>query len=259
MAQYPIRQLTTKQRLMGAIWMFQPHGSLREIKIGPVETGEFTPNITEAESWTNEFGDRRLIGTFTTQKDGSVVLNGIQMWTDWLYQALYMADAAFITQAAAPSQELELPGLEVGYVFRIPGLKATGVTITDANSTTYLLDKHFIFHPKTGYCEITEMPEGALTLGKVTYTLPAITADDKLMNLAIMSNDGVRGKLTAIGVIAGVGRGEEVEMVLPDVQFRPNGAISTGDTANVNTASLTARVYSTAEEGYGYLKSIPKA
>lgn len=255
MSRYPGKQITNKQRMMGAFISFKPEGKSKYVKLGPADSTEFTPNITEVESWSNEFGDRRLIGTFTTQKDGTVVINGLQMWTEFAYQALFMSELKYLTQAAETDVEYVIEDVAVGDRVRLEGINCTGVSVT-VGATPLVENTHFLFHSKTGFLEITALPAGATGDATVTYDKPAITAAAKLLDLSIMETSGVRGELSVVGVIANGQPGEEVEMILKDVKFTPNGAVSSGDTANLNTWSITGRVYSTADDGYGYLRGL---
>ena len=261
MSKSPVRQITDKQRIMGAVVLFKPHDSIKEVKVGPVGTIELTPNLTEVESRTGENGFSELIGTFVTVKDGTLVLNDIQMWGDWLYSALYMGEITYRTQTAAPTNTLVVEDVAPGDVVRIPGIKPSITSITDGaeGSPVAYAANDYTYAQKTSYLEFVSVPEGAGADATITYALPEITAANKLVAVEFMSNQGKRGQLTAIGVIADgfAGTKQEVEIVLPDVEFRPNGAITQGDTANLNVASLTARVYG-VNGSYGTLRYIPQ-
>ena len=254
MAKLPGKPITNKQRMMGAFLSFRHEGKTKYVKLGPADSTEFTPNITEVESWSNEFGDRRLIGTFPTQKDGTVVINGLQMWHEFAYQSLFMSELKYLTQTAATAVPFTIEDVAVGDRIRIDAIKATNIDLS-VGATALVEDTHFLFHAKTGFLEIIALPVDATGDAEGTYDKPAITEADKLLDLSIMETSGVRGELSVVGVIQG-GPGEEVEMILKDVKFLPNGAISSGDTANLNTWSITGRVYSTAEHGYGYLRGL---
>ncbi len=259
MATYPIRQLTKMQRLMGGVALFRPAGSIKWIKIGPCESVEFTPNVTTVDIYTNEFGDRRLLRKIPTTKEGSVVLNGIGAWTEWLYQALFMASKKYKTQAIAADQELLVEAVLVGDVVSLPGIKGTITAITDGESApvSYVENTHYIFHPATGMIEFIAKPAGAGEDAIVEYDLPAVTEADGLLDLAIMETSGTRGEFRYIGITTD-GNGDEVDMYLPDVEFLPNGAVAAGDTANANVGSLTGSVYSTADKGYGAVTGLQK-
>lgn len=251
MANLPIRPITTKQRLMGCVVIFRPHDSKKFIKVGPCESVEITPNITQVPSYTNEMGDRRLIGNFTTEKTGTVALNGLSMWTEFLYQALFLSKKVYYTQPAATALEYTVEDIAVGDVICLPGIRATNIEFTAA----FVENEHFIHYPKNNTIEIILLPDGVTGDETLTYDQPAVTETEKLLNLAVMSESGTRGELRIIGVIRG-GPGKEVEVILPDVEFIPSGAISTGDTANLNTAALTGSMYSTDESGYGFLRGL---
>ncbi len=259
MATFPIRQLTKMQRLMGGVALFRPAGAVKWIKIGPVESVEFTPNITTVDIYTNEFGDRRLLRKIPTTKEGSVVLNGIGAWTEWLYQALFMAKKKYKTQAVAADQELIVEAVDVGDVVSIPGIKGTISAITDGETVpvSYVENTHYIFHPATGVVEFIAIPAGAGEDAIIEYDLPAVTVADGLLDLAIMETSGTRGEFRYIGLTTD-GNGDEVDMYLPDVEFLPNGAVAAGDTANANVGSLTGSVYATADKGYGSVTGLQK-
>ncbi|CAN7330285.1 hypothetical protein [Neorhizobium tomejilense] len=256
MAQLPIRPITTKQRLMGCVVLFKPAGTEKLIKFGPCESVEITPNITQVPSYTNEFGDRRLIGNFTTEKSGTIGLNGLSMWTELLYQALFMANKKYRTQAAVTSQTISITDVAVGDIVRIPAIRATAVTVSDAGAAVYVENTHFTYHAKTGLVEIVALPADAEADATVTYSAPAITEADKLLDLSVMETSGIRGELHIVGVIAAGQVGKETEVVLHDVEFIPSGAISVGDAANLNTATLTGSMYSTSASGYGYMRGL---
>jgi hypothetical protein len=257
MATYPIRQLTAKQRLMGGIALFRPKGAQKWIKVGPVESVEFTPNITTVDMYTNEFGDRRLLRKITTTKEGSVALNGIQMWTEWLYSALFMAEKKYKTQAAVAAQTLVVESVAAGDVVSLPGIKGTISEITDGATGVYVEDTHYIFHPATNIIEFLSKPAGATEDAIVEYDLPAVTEADGLLDLAIMETSGTRGEFRYIGITVD-GNGDPVDMYLPDVEFQPNGAIAAGNTAAENTGSLTGSVYATSDKGYGSITGLQK-
>lgn len=256
MATYPIKQLTQMQRLMGGIGLFKPHNSIKWIKVGPTETAEFTPNITTQPVYTNEFGDRRLLRNVTTTKEGSLALNGLSAWTEWLYQALYVSKHKYLTQAAVPSDTLIVEDVAVGETVRLPGKKGTVTAVTDGASGVYVENTHYTFHPATGFIEFIAIPAGATEDVEIEYSLPAITAADKLIDYSIMETSGTRGEFMYIGLTTD-GLGTPVEMHLFDVEFLPNGAASAGDTANVNTAGLTGAVYTT-DKGYGTIRGLDK-
>jgi hypothetical protein len=257
MATYPIKQLTKMQRLMGGIALFKPHGSIKWTKVGPTETAEFTPNITTVPVYTNEFGDRRLLRNITTTKEGTVALNGLNAWTEWVYEALYVSKHKYLTQAAVTDGEMLIEEADLVGVYEIPGKKGAVSAVTDGAESSpiaYVLDQHYTFHPATGVIEILSKPDTANAKIKVAYTLPAITEADKLIDYSIMETSGTRGEFRYIGLTTD-GLGTPVDLRLFDVEFLPNGAASAGDTANVNTASLTGSVYTT-DKGYGTIQGL---
>lgn len=274
MAQLPIRPITTKQRIMGAQVLVKPHGTERRIKIGAVGTVDITPNIVQVPSYTPEFGDRRLIGNFTTEKTGEINLTDCSMWTELTYEALFMGTKKYRTQSAAAAQTMTLTDIEVGYVTRVPGIRATAVSLSTtlpavggdpAVVVTYVEDEHFTHHPKTGFVEIVQLPDEVVEWillsednkpsATLTYSLPAVTAKDKLLDIAIMETSGLRAQLEIIGVISS-GPGKEVEAILPDVEFIPGGAIPMVNTEGLNTWSLKGSMYSTSSLGYGFLRGL---
>lgn len=257
MATYPIRQLTKLQRLMGGVALFRPAGTQKWIKIGPVESAEFTPSVTTVDIYTNEFGDRRLLRKIPTTKEGTVVLNGIGAWTEWLYQALFMSSKKYKTQAAAANQSLIVEDVSAGDVVSLPGIKGTISEITDGATGIFVENTHYIFHPATNLIEFLAKPAGATADAIIEYDLPAVTEADGLMDLAIMETSGTRGEFRYIGITVD-GNGDPVDMYLPDVEFLPNGAVAAGDTANANVGSLTGSVYATADKGYGSVTGLQK-
>lgn len=255
MAQLPIRPITNKTRLMGAVALFMPEGTSKYIKVGACESIEVTPNITQVPVYTSEFGDKRQIANVTTEKTGTVSINGASQWTEFLYQVQAMANPKYRTQAAATGKTFEIKKVAVGDVIELPGIRATNVEITDSASSVYVEDEHYTYHAKTGLIEIIKLPEGAATDATGTYDEPAVTEADKLLDLAFMETSGVRGKLRVVGVIS-TGYGKETEMILNDVEFTPSGAISIGDVNNPNVATITGSMYSTSAAGYGTLRAL---
>lgn len=259
MATYPIKQLTQMQRLMGGIALFKPHGSIKWIKVGPTETVEFTPNITTVPVYTNEFGDRRLLRNVTTTKEGTLAANGLSAWSEWVYQALYVSKHKYLAQEAVANGEMVIEETDLIGVYEIPGKKGTVGSVTDgveSSPVTYVLDEHYTFHPATGIVEVLSKPENAGNKIHVSYTLPAITEADKLIDYSIMETSGTRGEFRYIGLTTD-GLGTPVDMRLFDVEFLPSGAASAGDTANVNVASLNGSVYTT-DKGYGTIQGLDK-
>ncbi len=256
MATLPVRPLTKMQRMMGGIALFRPEGSVKWIKIGPVDSVEFTPNITTVDVYTNEFGDRRLLRKITTTKEGSVVLNGISAWTEWLYQALFMSKPKYLTQEAVATDTLIVEAVAAGDIVELPGKKGTVTAVTDGDTGIYVEDTHYTFHPATGVIEFLAIPAGASADVEIEYSLPAITEADKLIDFAIMETSGTRGEFRYIGHCESAG--EDMDMRLADVEFQPSGAYSVGDTANANVGSLTGAVYTDATKGYGSLQGLEK-
>jgi hypothetical protein len=260
MATYPIKQLTSMQRLMGGIALFRPAGQQKWIKIGPVDGVEFTPNITTQPVYTNEFGDRRLLRNITTTKEGSVVLNGIQMWTEWLYSALFLSKKKYKTQAAVASATMIVENVAAGDVVTLPGIKGSITSITDGaaeDPVVYAENVDYIFHPATGVLEFLKVPAGSAEDVEVEYSLPAVTETDGLLDLSIMETSGTRGEFRYIGITAD-GMGDPVDLYLADVEFLPNGAVAAGDTENPNVGSLTGSVYTTSVSGYGTVTGLKK-
>lgn len=263
MAQYPIVQLTNKQRLMGTTNLFKFHGTNKWIKLGPAASTVFTPTLTEVDDRSNEWGDNRLIGKFVTGKDPVLVVNEMSQWTDFAYQTLFMAEKQYLTQEAVVSATMTVEDVAVGDVFRLPGVKGSITSITDgaeSSPVSYAVNTNYIFNGRYRTGEFTKLPVGAGDDAVVTYSLPAITEADGLLDLEMMSASGARGEFLSLGIIpkSFSGSRQETEMWIPDIEFRPQGDVSQGDTANVNKFTLVGNIYSHPEHGYGRLRYIPQ-
>ncbi|MGO7115572.1 hypothetical protein ACCS79_03570 [Rhizobium johnstonii] len=259
MAKYPATPLSPGyHRIQGVMAFYQSTTSPKLFKIGPVGSVVITLTPTEVEARSSEKGSNDLIATYVTQRDGTVALNDIQMWTPWLYAALYMAEHKYLTQTAKAAQTLEIPDPATGDVVQVPGVKATITSVTDgapSDPVEYEVDDDFGYHTDSGLLEILNVPAAAdEAKAVVTYSLPAITEAEGILDLAAMSVSGTRGKLILIGVIES-NPGVPVTVVVPDVEFRPNGDIPMGDVSALNVVSLTGRIYNTDPKGMAFITS----
>lgn len=253
MATFPVKQLTKMQRLMGCINLFRRHGDKSWLKWGPSASVDFEPNITTQPVYTNEFGDRRLLRNITTLKEGTVNINELSAFTDLTYAATFVAEQKYLEQAAVANGTLIIEDAVVPGIYQIPGFNGAVTGISDGADVDFIENTHFTFHSATNLIEVLSKPVGADADLAIAYTLPEITAADGILNLEVMSASGTRGEFMCIGMIADSDNGVPMTLYLPDVEFRPSGAISAGDTENVNTVGLTGSVYTTADKGYGTL------
>ncbi|NKL63296.1 hypothetical protein [Rhizobium leguminosarum] len=252
----PIVPLVSKQRLMGAISLFRPEGSQRWLKIGPTDTAEFTPAIETVDSSSAETGLKKLIRKYTTGTTATLNLTGVQMWTEFLYSVLYLSQKKYLTQEAVVSATLELDDVTDGFVFDLPARKPAITSITNGdeeNPKSLAVGTDFIFSSETRFGELKKLPADFGNKAVITYSAPAITETEALLDLDIMSISGIRGEYQCIGMTAD-GNGDPVSMYLPSVEFRPNGASSVGDAANLNTGTIQADVYQDSNGSYGRLE-----
>jgi len=264
MATLAVSPITNKQRIMGGQVVFKPKGTNKYLKFGSVPSFEFTPNIQEVESWSAEFGDRRLIGTWGVTKDGTITMT-VESWTELLHQALFMSNKAYVTQSAVSSGTLVVEDVAPGDIIRLPGINPTVTAIDDGeteDAVTLTADVHYTVH-KTGFIEILALPEAwEADDAVVKYSLPAITEADKLLDLGLMSTSGIRGELVVIGVVADGNPGEEVEQTYWEVELRPSGAVASINTEGLHSATLTGRVFAvsgkSAGKSYGQVRGLEK-
>jgi len=264
MATSPIKQLTTGQRLMGGIAIFKPAGQSKIIKLGPVGAVTLTPTLTEVESRSDESGRSQLIGSWVTQQDAQLQIADIQMWTDTLYDAMFLASRTYRTQAAVASATMLVEAVAVGDVVDVPGIKPTIISITDGEVAPVSYDEddtgygdgHYIFQSARSLVEFIKIPAGAGADAEITYSLPAITEADKIVSREIMSTNGIRGELRVLGAVAEGMPGDPVDYIFPDVEFRPDGAITLKGTDDLNRGSLTGKVYNLGGLGYGYVRPV---
>lgn len=249
----PIVPLVSKQRLMGVISLFRPEGSQRWLKIGPCDTVEFTPAPETVDSTSAETGLKKLLRKITTGATATVNLTGVQMWTEFLYSVSYLAQKRYLTQAAVVSATLVLEDISDNFVFSLPVRNATIISITNADEDELVVGSDFIFSAETRFGEIKKVPAGFGETATITYSAPAITENEALLDLDIMSVGGIRGEFMAIGMAVD-GNGDPVSMHLPSVEFRPNGASALGDAANLNTGTIQADVYQDSTGSYGRLE-----
>ncbi len=268
MATLPIIPLTTGQRIMGGIALFQPHGSDKVIKIGPVGVVDYAPTLSEIESRSDETGTSQLIGSWINQTDAVISLNDIQMWSPTMYEAMFLAKRVYATQTALASGVVEFDAHQGDYnVIEVPGINPSVTSVTNGaeadpieydEDPTGFGDGNYIFDSESKMLEIVKFPEDVVftakkTPVKVTYSLPAITAADEVVLYQIMKTGGVRGKFTLIGVVDGGLPGKAVRYIFPDVEFRPNGNVTLKGVDALNVASLTGKVYNTGGQGYGFI------
>ncbi|WP_027489230.1 hypothetical protein [Allorhizobium undicola] len=264
MATLPVIPLTTGQRIMGGIALFQPHGSDKVIKIGPVGVVDFAPTLTEVESRSDETGTSQLIGSWITQQDAVITISDIQMWTPTTYDAMFLSKRILATQTALASGTVIVEDVAVGDVLELPGINPSITSVTDGAATPVEYDEdadgfgegHYIYQSKRKLLEFIAKPAGAGADAEITYSLPAITEADKVVRLEIMKTGGVRGKFTLLGIVDGGLPGKAVDYVFADVEFRPNGNITLKGVDALNVASLTGKVYNTAGQGYGFIRPL---
>jgi len=265
MATSPIKQLTTGQRIMGGIVVFKPHDSIKWIKIGPVGAVTFTPTLTELESRSDESGTSQLIGSWVTQSDAVLQIADIQMWTDALYDAMFLAERTYRTQTAVASATLTVEDVAAGDIIDIPGIKPAIISVTDGAASdpveyseddTGFGDGHYIYQKSRGLLEFIAIPAGADADAEVTYSLPAITEADKVVSREIMRTSGIRGEVRVLGVVDGGLPGAPVDYIFPDVEFRPNGDVTLKGVDALNVGALTGKVYNTGGAGYGFVRPV---
>ncbi|MEF3134620.1 hypothetical protein OS035_24495 [Rhizobium sp. 268] len=250
----PIVPLVAKQRLMGAISLFRPEGSQRWLKIGPTDSAEFNPAPETVDSSSAESGLKKLLRKFTTGATATLNLAGVQMWTEFLYQVSYLSRKKYLTQEAVVAATLELTDVTDGFVFDLPVRNATIASVADGDTVgaeELVAETDFIFSPETRFGEIKKAPASKTVV--ITYSAPAITETEGLLDLDIMSVGGIRGEYMCIGMTAD-GNGDPVSMYLPSVEFRPNGASAIGDASNLNTGTIQADVYQDNTGSYGRLE-----
>lgn len=253
----PIVPLVNKQRMMGTISLARPVGMSRWIKVGPTGTVNFTPTVDTVESKSAETGLNKLIRKFTTGTSAVVEFSDASAWTEFMYTVQFMAAKRYLTQSAVTAQTIELTELVDNYVFDIPVRKGTVTSITNGETgedlVTLVEGLDYIFSSETRFGEIKKAPVGFGNIAIVTYSAPAITEAEAMLDLDILSATGVRCELMVIGIDPG-GNGDPMSMYLPSVEFRPNGAATLGDAANLNVATLQADVYQDESGSYGRLE-----
>lgn len=250
MAQLAVQPIVDKARIAGGQVLFRPKGSAKHVKLGSVVSGEFTPNITEVPVYNGESGARLLTGKYATMKEGSFVAT-IESFTEFTWQALFMSEKAYVVQSAATDVELPIEDIAVGDVVRIPGINPTDVAISDGEEVDPVVlveDTHYTVH-RTGFVEIIALPEGFATDGVLTYSLPAVTEADKLLDLGIMSTNGVRGELTVLSTVSDGNPGIETDATWWDVEFKPSGAVPFINTESQHQATITGSVFAVAGKG----------
>jgi hypothetical protein len=271
MATSPIIPLTTGQRMMGGIGIFEPFVTKRPIKIGPVGVVDYAPTLSEIESRSDESGTSQLIGSWINQQDAVLTLNDIQMWSPTMYQAMFLSKRVLATQTALASGTVTFDAYQNDYnLVELPGINPSIISVTDTaeidpveyeEDETGFGDGNYIFQSQRKLLEIVKFPEDVtFTAGKtqvkVNYSLPSITTADEVVLYEIMKTGGVRGKFTLLGVVDGGLPGQAVDYIFPDVEFRPNGNVTLKGVDALNVASLTGKVYNTAGQGYGFIRPV---
>ena len=257
MATLALQPILDKQRVSGGQLIFRKKGTDKYVNLGALASMEFTPNLTEIESYTQEFGDRRLIKKYVTTKDGQISFT-CESWTDIGYEILFMANRRLLTQAAVTNGAFTIPDAKVGDAIKIPGFKPVVTGVSDGDANELIEDVHYTVH-RAGYLQIVALPEGFIGDLIGEYTQPAITEAEGLLDLDLMSTAGVRGELVFIGVTSESGDGEEFEQTYNDVELRPSGAVPAFGTEQLNQFTVQGSVYATSNKNsYGTIRSIPK-
>lgn len=258
MATTPVVPITNKQKLLGGQVVFKPEGRAKYVKLGVIPSFEFTPTLTEVESRSAESGSNDLIGTFVTNKDGSIMMT-VESWTADLYSLLFMDEVKYLSQTASTDIAI-LDDPAAGDVIRIPGINAEISSVTDGDEVapvTLVVEEHYRFHSESGFFEVIALPAGMTgTQLEIEYELPEVTEADKIIDLSIMAKTGTVGELTVIGVAAEDRYGDEVEQTYYRVEIRPSGSIPSINAEALHQAQLTARVYSVPGRGYGHMRSL---
>lgn len=241
------------------------------IKVGPTGAITITPAFTEVESRTDESGVSELLKKFVTQFDATIDIADIQMWTAWLYDALFLADRTYRTQTLAAAKTFEIEAVAVGDVVRVPGIRPTVTSVSGSIpgvgeepdtpvAFVELMDgqdedgsKHFTYHPKTGLLEIIALPDGYAGDVTVTYSQPAITEADKLVAWELYKNNGWQGKVFIYGATQ-ESNGDVVDAEIDFVTLRPNAGVGMKDVANPNVGALSGDIRK-VDGGFGRIYS----
>lgn len=248
MAQFAVQMITNKARMSAAQVLFQPEGSAKLYSFGNVTALEFTPNLQEFEDTSREEGIKQIIGIYLVQKDGTITLR-TRSWTEVVYQLAMMSDKAYVVRAADEDVSVTYEDVAVGDIYRT----TKRVTITSATDgaledpVAWVEGTHFTYHPQSGVVQILAIPAGSEPDLHLEFDVEAITDSDKLLSLQVLGNEGVTGRLIAIGTNQ---VGQKGELNLGRVQFRPDGAVPFVGGDEGDEASLTGRVF--AEPGVGY-------
>jgi len=257
MATMAFKPILDKQRVNGGQLVFRKQGTNKYVNLGALASMEFTPNLTEIESYTQEFGDRRLIKKYVTTKDGQISFT-CESWTELGYEILFMANRRLLTQTAVTAGTLTIEDVAVGDAVKIPGFKPVVSGVSDGADNDLVEDIHYTVH-RAGYVQIIALPAGFTGDAIIEYTLPSITESEGLLDLDLMSTAGVRGELVFIGVTSESGDGEEFEQTYHDVELRPSGAVPAFATEQLSQFTVQGSVYATSNKNsYGTIRSIPK-
>lgn len=261
MATLAFQPITDKQRISGGQLAFKKHGTNKYINFGAVVSMEMTPNLAPIESYTSEFGDRRLIGEWTVTKDANINIV-CESWTDLAFEALYMSEKKYITQAAETAKTVTIDDVAIGDAIRLNGIRPTVTAVTNGTTgtpVTLVENEHYTVH-KSGIVQIIALPANFGDEAIVKYSLPKVDVADGLLDMGIMSNNGIRGELLFIGVTGEGMPGQELEQIYWDVKLSPSGAIPSLNTEALNQFTLEGRVYASSGKGdgkaYGQVRSI---
>lgn len=257
-----VQPILNKTRIAGGQVIFKAHGSDSYVNLGIAPTVEFTPNLEEYEQYTQEFGDRRLAGTWAVTKDGSVSMT-LESWTETTFAALFMSEIEYVTQAANPSPDpIVIMNAKPGDIVRIPGVNSVVTAITDGDTESLTLGTHYTHHAASGFAQFLSLPASFGPMIEINYTVPEITVADGMIDLGVMSSGGIRGELSIVNVIGDGNPGVGSETIFWDVEFRPSGAVNFFNTQSAQQAPLTGRVYATSNHGvrkaYGQVRSFGK-
>jgi len=155
-----------------------------------------------------------------------------------------MSDRTYLTrEAQVDAAPLEFDNPAVGDLFAIWAnadiTKSDDGAADPEDAIAWVEDTHFTYHRDSGMVEVLAVPEDATKLS-IKQDVTAIAATEKRLSLDLLSNEGVRGKLKAVGVNQVGAKGE---LNLGSVQFRPDGAVAIVGGDDLDEASVTGRVY----------------
>jgi hypothetical protein len=239
-----LRPITGKEKIAGGQVIIRPHDKNKYFDFGAGEAS-FTPNVTDLDIYTPAFGDKRLIGRYAVTKEGTIEVT-LHQHTKNALLAMFMSGETYVTQTAVATATMAVEGVKAGDTYRIPGMAASITSITDGaeeDPEALVAGTHYTFHKGTGFLQIIALPEGFGDDIEITYTLPAITEEDQLLNLGMLSSRGLRCEVSIVNVIADGNPGVGSEATFWDVEFKPNGAIPFIQVDAENNITLTGTVY----------------